>query len=124
MEEDKPTEEQIKIASAQFDKLSYKEIMRLGKNLGMMLTATGISQGFVTMISMLKTIRTLQKLSEKAQKAEAKGDFDATRHYSKEILKIIDAQKDKLLDPEVNSMLLAIETNIKKSIENLNAKKV
>ena len=121
--ETKPTEEQMKEAEAQFDKLSPTEMVRLGKRVATMLSAGGARNAMTMMLEMPKIMGKLKKLKKKAEKAEAKKDYESARKYGNQILEILNAQKGKMLGPEVSEMFSMAEENVKKSIENVNAMK-
>jgi hypothetical protein len=118
MPEDIPTEEQLKEAEKQFDKLSPTEVVRIGKRIGMTMASGGIRHGVAQAGGTLKVIRKLKKLSKKARKAEAQGNYVKAKAIGTEMLKIIEEQSKKLVSPDAIEMLSAVEDDIKKSMEN------
>lgn len=122
MSEANPTSEQMKEAEAQFDKLSPTQLMQLGKRIGMMMGVGGARNALKTMGSMQIIISKLKNLSKKAKKAEAKGDFTSARKYGKEMQKILEEQKAKADSSDILQMLQATETDVNKSMKNLDIK--
>ena len=122
MKEDTPTEDQMKAAEAQFDKLSPTKLVRIGKRIGMTMTAGGMRHGAVELARTMKVIKALKKMSKKAKKAEAHGEYEKAKEIGLQMLKMIEEQNKKQLSLDAMEMLTTAEDDIKKSIANVDKK--